>query len=197
MIRELRPKYPRLPLVRMCQLLGVPRSAMYRRPNERPERTEFYRSLRLQLAIVLGANPGYGYRRARIELGRRGFACGYKSVTKAMKEGGLNLRRKRKPATSDGLGQGTYPNLLRDAKIDRPGQAWVADITYVGLPHRMAYLAVVMDVFLRKVVGKQLGERIDAALTLGALQDALSKRTPERGWIHHSDRGSQYPPRSM
>lgn len=117
MIRELRPKYPRLPLVRMCQLLGVPRSAMYRRPNERPERTEFYRSLRLQLAIVLGANPGYGYRRARIELGRRGFACGYKSVTKAMKEGGLNLRRKRKPATSDGLGQGTYPNLLRTPRL--------------------------------------------------------------------------------
>jgi len=190
-IRELRPKYP-LPLIRMCQLLGVPRSAVYRRPSDRPERAEFYRSLRLELAIVLGANPGYGYRRARIELGRRGFVCGYKSVARAMKEGGLNLRRKRKPATSDGLGEGCYPNLLKGERIERPGQAWVADITYVGLPHRMAYLAVVMDVFLRKVVGKQMGERIDTALTMGALKDALSNRTPAPGWIHHSDRGSQY-----
>jgi putative transposase len=176
----------------MCQLLGVPRSSVYRKPCECPERAEFYRSLRLELATVLGANPGYGYRRARIELGRQGFSCGYKSVAKAMKEGGLNLKRKRRPITSDGQGEGTYPNLLKDATIDGPGQVWVADITYVGLPHGMAYLAVVMDIFLRKVIGKQLGERIDTALTVGALKDALSRKTPQPGWIHHSDRGSQY-----
>lgn len=193
MIRDLRPKYPGLPLLRMCQLLGLSRSQLYRRPSERPERAAFYGSLRRELAIVLGAHPGYGYRRARIELGRRGFACGYKSVARAMRESGLGLKRgRRRPKTSDGLGDGAYPNLLKQAVVDGPGQAWVADITYVWLPGGPAYLAVVMDAFLRRVVGKRLGDRIDADLPLRALEDALSRHTPEDGWIHHSDRGSQY-----
>lgn len=134
MIRELRPKYPSLSVLRMCQLLGVSRSLLYRKPSERPERAEFYRSLREELAIVLHVHPGYVYRRARIELARRGVSCGYKSVRRAMREGGLSLTRKRRVRTSDGLGQGRYPNLLKSARIDGPGQAWVADITYVGLP---------------------------------------------------------------
>lgn len=192
MIRELRPKYPSLSVLRMCQLLGVSRSLLYRKPSERPERAEFYRSLREELAIVLHVHPGYGYRRARIELARRGVSCGYKSVRRAMREGGLSLTRKRRVRTSDGLGQGRYPNLLKSTRIDGPGQAWVADITYVGLPHGMAYLAVVMDVFLRKVVGKRLGRTLDASLTLGALEDALAHHSLKPGWIHHSDRGSQY-----
>jgi putative transposase len=192
-IRELRPKYKGLPLYWMCQALGVSRSLAYRIPSERPERAQFYRDLRLEAASIISAHPGYGYRRVRLELGNRGFACGYKSVAKAMKEAGLQRKRKRPfPRTSDGKGEGGWPNLLKECKIERPDQAWVADITYVGLPHGFGYLACVLDVFLRRIVGSAMGERIDSKLTRAALTDALSRRQLEPGWIHHSDRGSQY-----
>ena len=193
MIRELRPKYPKLPVLRMCQLLGVPRSLVYRKPNDRPERAAFYRELMFEIADVIGVHPGYGYRRVRRELGKRGVGCGYKSVTRAMKEAGLQPKRKRpSPKTSDGKGRGNYPNLLEEASIEAPGQVWVADITYIGLPGGFAYLACILDVFLRKIVGRAMSSRIDGKLTLAALSDALSKMKPAPGWIHHSDRGSQY-----
>jgi putative transposase len=193
MIRELRMDFKALPLVRMCQLLNVPRSLVYRKPNERPERAAFYQNLGFEIARILGLHPGYGYRRVRLELAKSSVACGYKSVARVMREEGLQVRsRKRRPQTSDGKGAGTYPNLLKTAIIDGPGQAWVADITYIGLPHGFAYLACVLDVFLRKVVGSATSLRIDANLTLSALHDALSKFQPPKNWIHHSDRGSQY-----
>src|SRR5208337_4180684 len=100
-IRELRPKYPKLPVLRMCQLLGVPRSLVYRKPSDRPERARFYRELTFEIAKVLGVHPGYGYRRVRRELAKRSVGCGYKSVCRAMKEGGLQRKRKRPhPKTS-------------------------------------------------------------------------------------------------
>lgn len=191
MILELRPKYPQLPLIRMCQLLGVSRSAVYRKPSERSERSRFYRELRLEIACVLGIHPGYGYRRVRLALAQKGVACGYKSVAKAMKEAGFGIRRRFRPKTSDGKGR-ARENLLKSLKVDGPGQAWVADITYIPLPGRFAYLACILDVFLRRIVGSAMGSRIDRELTLAALEAALAKYPPEPGWIHHSDRGSQY-----
>jgi len=177
----------------MCQLLGVSRALVYRKPSERPARVAFYETLRRELALVLGRHPVYGYRRARIELRRRGVTCGYKSVSRAMRESGLMLKKKRrKPQTSDGKGEGRYPNLLRKLKVQSAGQAWVADITYIPFEGGTFYLAVVMDVFLRRVVGYRMGRRIDTELTLGALRDALARRKPAAGWVHHSDRGSQY-----
>jgi putative transposase len=193
MIRELRPRYPRLPLMRMCQLLEVPRSLVYRKPKERPERAQFYQDLKLEIGGVLGMNPGYGYRRVRLELGKQSVVCGYKSVTRAMREAGLQRKRRRPhPKTSDGKGRGNYPNLLKQVKVQAPGQVWVADITYIGLPGGFAYLACVLDVFLRKIVGHAISVRIDAKLTLSALRKALDRAKPPSGWIHHSDRGSQY-----
>jgi len=193
-IRELRPKYPKLPVLRMCQLLDVNRSLVYRKPSDRPERARFYRELTFEIASVLGVHPGYGYRRVRRQLAKQGVECGYKSVARAMKEGGLQRKRKRfQPKTSDGKGRGNYPNLLKEgAIIDHPGCVWVADITYIGLPGGFAYLACILDVYLRKIVGRAMGMKIDGKLTLAALKDALTKMSPAPGWIHHSDRGSQY-----
>lgn len=195
MIRELRPKYKGLPLVRMCQLLGVPRSLVYRKPAVRSARDQFYRDLRFEIASVIGAHPGYGYRRVRRELARRGIGCGYKSVSRSMREAGLQRRRRRPhPKTSDGKGRGNWPNILKDeqVKVDRPGQVWVADITYIAIPDGYAYLACILDVYLRKILGWGMSRRIDSKLTCGVLRQALKSYTPEPGWIHHSDRGSQY-----
>jgi putative transposase len=190
-IRELRPKYPGLAVVRMCQLLNVPRSLVYRKGPDREVRACFYRELSAQIASVLFKYPGYGYRRIRRELGDRQVACGYKSVRKAMRDSGFVKKRPFKPRTSDGRGV-LRPNLLCKVAVDGPGQAWVADITYIRLPGGYVYLACILDVFLRRIVGHRMGSRMDASLTLGALTDALAKYPPSPGWIHHSDRGSQY-----
>ena len=175
----------------MCQLLGVSRSAVYRKSWDRCERSRFYDDLRLEITGVLGVHPGYGYRRVRLALAQKGVACGYKSVAKAMKEAGLHVRRRFRPKTSDGKGHARQ-NLLKELKVDGPGQAWVADITYIALPGRFVYLACVLDVFLRRIVGSSMGTRIDGELTLSALRSALERYPPNPGWVHHSDRGSQY-----
>ena len=177
----------------MCQLLQVPRSLVTRKVSERPERARFYQDLTFEIKSVLGAHPGYGYRRVRRQLERQGVACGYKSVTRAMREEGLQRKRKRPhPKTSDGAGRGSYPNLLKEAGIDAPGKAWVTDVTYIGLSGGFVYLACVLDVYLRKIVGSAMSQKIDANLTLQALTDALERTPPAPGWVHHSDRGSQY-----
>jgi transposase InsO family protein len=179
----------------MCQLLGVPRSLVYRKPADPAARASFYEDLKPAIIDVVFANPGYGYRRVRRELGRRGRRCGYKSVSKAMREAGLQpKRRRRSPKTSDGKGCGDWPNLLKEEGLSptAPGQVWVADITYIAVPNGFAYLACILDVFLRKIVGWSLSKRIDAKLTFCVLKQALQTCPPEPGWIHHSDRGSQY-----
>lgn len=194
MIRELRPKYPALPVWRMCQLLGVPRSLVYRKAAERPERSRFFSELRVRIGELAGAHPGYGYRRVKLALAEEGVLCSHLRARGIMREAGLQRRRKRPtPRTSDGRGRGWHPNLLKGAGVGAPGVAWVADLTYVALPAgRFCYLACVLDAFTRRVVGSALGERIDSALTLSALREALEKHPPKPGWIHHSDRGSQY-----
>lgn len=193
MILALRPKYPGLSLLRMCQLLGVPRSLCYRKASDRPERARFYKALRFELLSVFGVHPYYGYRRFTHELRHRGLPCGFKSVRRAMKEEGIVYKRPRRVArTSDGKGRGSWPNLLKEETATAPSQIFVADITYIGIPGGFGYLACVLDLFQRKIVGWAMSRRIDAALTLSALREAIQKGKPEAGWIHHSDRGSQY-----
>lgn len=191
MIHELRPKYPGIPVVRMCQLLEVSRSLFYRKACERPERAEFLSCLRKEIISVLVQYPYYGYRRVRRELGNRGSSCGYKSVAKALSEIGPRKKRPFRPATSDGKGR-PYPNLLKKAKVDGPGQAWVADLTCIPLPKSFGYLAVVLDVYTRRVVGFSLGPGMTGDLPLCALRNALRLHPPAPGFLHHSDRGSQY-----
>jgi transposase InsO family protein len=178
----------------MCQLLEVPRSLVYRTPADRSPRKKFFEELTARILEIASMHPGYGYRRVRRELGKRGAQAGYKAVAKAMREAGLRPKRKQPyPRTSDGRGKGNYPNLLKEATAQGPGEIWVADITYVALPAGgFAYLACILDVFLRKVVGSAFGRKIDSALTLLALERALGKWPPKPGWIHHSDLGSQY-----
>ncbi len=193
MIHALRPKYPGLPLLRMCQLLDVPRSLLYRKAVERPERARFFLELRQELLSVFGVHSYYGYRRFYHALKHRGVPCGFKSVRQAMREEGIVYKRPRRaPRTSDGKGTGVWPNLLKEEKAQAPSRIFVADITYIGLPGGFGYLACVLDLFQRKIVGWAMSRRIDAKLTLRALRTAIEKGKPAPNWIHHSDRGSQY-----
>jgi putative transposase len=147
-------------------------------------------------AIVLEF-PGYGYRRVTKQLEREGFGVNHKRVLRIMRQESLlcQLRHRWVRTTDSEHGLRIYPNLLAHAgwrALSGVDQAWVADITYIRLAEGFAYLAAVLDAYSRRVVGWCLSRRIDAALTVAALEMALAARQPAPDWIHHSDQGVQY-----
>jgi len=175
------------PIRLVCRLLGVPRSSVYYTP--RPAADEAM--LKTALLDLAGEWPTYGYRRLTAMMKRLGWRVNAKRVRRWMDE--LNLAGAppaRKTRTTDsGHTFPRYPNLVKDLKIRRPEQVWVADITYIRLRDEFIYLAVVMDVFTRAIRGWHLGRDLDQGLTLAALERALVVAVPT---IHHSDQGVQY-----
>ena len=205
MIVAAREQLPALPVHRMCQLLGLSRSLLYRPlADKEPEQAEEAALVAAMDQIVLRF-PGYGYRRVTAQLARDGLAVNHKRVLCLMREQGLLCRRKRRwvKTTDSEHGLKTYPNLLQGKKasdLSALNQVWVSDITYVRLGSSdgsgFCYVAAVLDAFSRRVIGWHISRDIDAALVLTALEKALAVRHPEPGpcgqWIHHSDQGVQY-----
>ena len=175
------------PIRLVCRLLGVPRSSVYYTP--RPGTDEAM--LKTALLDLAGEWPTYGYRRLTAMMKRLGWRVNAKRVRRWMDELGLaGAPPVRKTRTTDsGHAFPRYPNLVKDLKIRRPEQVWVADITYIRLHDEFVYLAVVMDVFTRSIRGWHLGRDLDQGLTLAALERALVVAVPT---IHHSDQGVQY-----
>ena len=143
---------------------------------------------------ILEECAGYGYRRVTKELNRQGLVVNKKAVQRLMQKHHLQHRQKRRfvRTTDSKHGLPVYPNLIQDLVIDRPDQVWAADITYVRLVRGFVYVAVLLDLFSRKVIGWALSGSLHAQLAVNALQHALQSRTVEPGLIHHSDRGVQY-----
>jgi len=139
---------------------------------------------------------GYGYRRITVELRNRGWAVNGKRVLGLMRTDNLLCVRKRLRivTTNSQHGHHVYPNLAKDIEVTGPNQLWVADITYIRLVSEFVYLAVIIDVFSRKCIGRELGRSLEAQLALDALLMALETRWHEglEGLVHHSDRGVQY-----
>jgi len=139
----------------------------------------------------------YGARRIAVEMQARGHACGVDRVAKLLKTQGLRAIQPQafKPRTTDSRhGLGYSPNLLqRSAPPVQLNRVWVADITYLPLKENgFAYLALVLDLCSRRVVGWSLADTMTETLVLNALQHAIHTRQPLPGLIHHSDRGGQY-----
>ena len=111
-----------------------------------------------------------------------------------LREDNLLCVRKRKfvVTTDSHHGRRVYPNLAGQMSLTGINQLWVADITYIRLETEFVYLAVVIDAFSRRVIGWALDRNVEEGLTLAALRMALELRQPPAGWVHHSDRGSQY-----
>jgi transposase InsO family protein len=174
------------PIKMLCEVLGVPRGSVYYAP--RPDED---RSLRDALIEVAGRWPTYGYRRLTKQLGREGRVVNSKLVRRLMRELGImgKARKKRRRTTDSDHAYPRYPNLVEDLEVTHPEQVWVADITYIRLRTEFVYLAVLMDVFTRRIRGWHLGRGLDQELTLVALRRALEESCPE---IHHSDQGVQY-----
>lgn len=142
-----------------------------------------------------GSGGTYGVRRVHGQLVADGERCSRNRVARLMRKSGIAARRKRKfKVTTDS--KHNLPvagNLLnREFSCETPNQAWVSDITYIWTNEGWLYLAVLIDLNSRKVVGWSMSERIDRSLVLDALSMAVGRRNPNPGLIHHSDRGSQY-----
>lgn len=194
MIRDQQATGAAPPVERACQLLGVSRSSFYYQPADATARQDGELLLRDAIETILAEFSGYGYRRVTAQLRRDGWTVNAKRVLRVMREHGLlcKVRRRWTQTTQSAHGLRVWPNLLPRQPITGPNQVWVADLTYIRLPHGFGYLAAVLDAWSRKVVGWAFEERIDAALALAALDMALADRRPAPGWIHHSDRGAQY-----
>jgi putative transposase len=137
----------------------------------------------------------YGWPRVWRELAARGVRVGKERVRKMMKADGLRARGKRKfrVTTDSSHGLPVSPNLLeRKFDVAEPNKVWTGDITYVWTDEGWVYLAVVIDLFSRRIVGFSMSERMTRQLVLDALHMAWFQRRPAPGLIFHSDRGSQY-----
>ena len=141
------------------------------------------------------ANGTYGSPRMTRELRDSGLTVGRRRTARLMRENGLRARQKRrfKRTTDSQHAWPVAPNLLdQDFAATGPDEKWGADISYVWTREGWLYLAVVIDLFARRVVGWATGDRLHRDLALAALRKALAVRRPAAGLIHHSDRGSQY-----
>lgn len=140
--------------------------------------------------------PFYGYRRVYMHLKRKKrVTVNKKTILRVMREYGLRslIWRGFKVKTTDSSHPHGYArNLLPGLKILGVNEVWVTDITYIRIATGFVYLSAIMDLYSRRVVGWAISERIDAQLCLSALDDAIKKRKPRAGLIHHSDRGVQY-----
>ena len=185
------------PVAWMCRQLKVSRGGFYawcrRSPPARVRRDQ---QLAVSIAAIHAKSRGtYGSPSIRDELVKEGKRVGKKHVARLMTEQGLTGTplKKFKRTTDSAHDRPVARNLVkRQFKSDEPNQLWVADITYIHTWEGFLYLAAILDVFSRRVVGWAIADEMPAELALEALAMAVQERQPPPGLMHHSDRGSQY-----
>lgn len=185
------------PVQRMCRLLGVARSGYYewqRCPESSRARED--RQLQQQIEEIHHEKQRtYGSPRIHQELRERGTRCARKRVARLMRGAGLRSKRTRRfrVTTQSRHRFDLAPNVLnRDFTASGPDQVWVGDITYIDTQEGWLYLAVLLDLFSRRVVGWAMDSHLRVELALDALERAVSWRNPQPGLLHHTDRGVQY-----
>ena len=176
-------------------MTGLSISGYYYKPKRNPmDRARRDTELRDRIEKVQAEFPRYGYRMLYKYFRREGEVVNAKRIRRVMREYGLYAQVKRAyvRTTDSDHGFAVYPNLVKGRQADGPNQIWVADITYIRIKTCFVYLAVILDLFSRKVVGWALSTSLHHDLALEALKMALEERNPSEGCIHHSDRGVQY-----
>ena len=187
--------YSSLPVRVACATLDVSKSAYYDTKNKEPAVGKDEAILN-QIRVIANDFSRYGYRRMTKELQRSDIAVNHKRVHRIMKENSLLVKRKRFTpiTTQSNHNLPRYDNLIKEKVITRSNEVWVSDITYIPVQNEFAYLALIMDLFSRKIVGWDLSRNVDTTLTLTALNMAVKLRGKDNvnGCIHHSDHGVQY-----
>lgn len=137
----------------------------------------------------------YGSPRIHAQLVLQGESCSRKRIARLMKIEGIQAKMKRRfrVTTQVDLLAKKAPNLLQqNFASEKPNQRWVADITYIATAEGWLYVAAILDLFSRRIVGLAMSERITTELVKSALKQAMNHRKPDKGLIHHSDKGCQY-----
>src|SRR5215207_6780970 len=185
------------PVRRLCKVLGVSQSGYFAwrsRPACRRQRDDLVLLAHVRSAFRL-SNETYGSPRMTRELQDQGLHVGRRRTARLMRENGLRARQPRRfKRTTDSLHAfPVAPNLIeQDFAAERPDEKWGSDLSYIWTREGWLYLAVVIDLYARRVVGWAVSDRLHKELALAALRRALVVRRPSAGLIHHSDRGSQY-----
>ncbi len=170
---------------RLAKELGVSRSSLY----YKRKRDEIDEEVKHQIEAVLVDHPAYGHKRIALQL-----KLNKKRIGRVMKKYGLKpyRRRTKKPVKKADQGKPptTIPNLIKNIPVTRPNQVWCTDFTYIKFQGKFIYLATIIDLYAREIVGVNISRYHNRFLVIGALEDALKKHTaPE---IIHSDQGSEY-----
>lgn len=184
-------------MVAACKTLDVSRTGYRKWVNRKPvQSAPEDRRILHHMQKIAAEFDYYGYRRITKALGRQGLVANHKKVLRLMRENNLTIKMKQfKPRTTiSDRSLPLFPNLAKELDVTRINQLWVADITYVPLDDIFLYLALLTDVFSRKIVGWQLARSMETKLCIDALERAFASRRGMRldGLIHHSDHGSQY-----
>jgi putative transposase len=178
----------------MCQLAGVSRASYYRNWKALAPGEEEMAMRSVIQEAALKHRRRYGYRRVAADLRRRGLRINHKRVLRIMREDNLLAIRYRKYilTTNSQHGCPVHLNLAARMSVTGVNQLWLADITYIRLRTEFVFLAVVIDRFSRKVIGWELDRTLAARVAVAALQQAIDRRQPPPGVVHHSDQGIQY-----
>lgn len=182
----------------LCRVLGISRSSYYgwrNRPSS-PRAQANQHLLRQIRDIFATSRQTYGAPRIHAELRAQGIICNHKRVERLMRDNGIHvtLRRRRKITTRSSPNHTPAPNRLqRDFAIGTPNRKWASDFTYIPTQQGWLYLAIVLDIGSRRIVGWAMDKTMNQDLTCHALQMALQQRQPQGlHLIHHSDQGAQY-----
>jgi putative transposase len=181
----------------MCTVLDVSPSGYYAWRGRPPSKREMANQELTEEIQAAFQESGETYVSPRIYqvMRKLGLMCSQNRVARLMRLAGLQAKQTRRfrATTKRNKAHRAAPNLLnRDFSAQRPNQKWLADITYIPTREGWLYLAVILDLFSRRVVGWAMSERLATDLTLAALKMAIGQRRPGGGLIHHSDQGSQY-----
>jgi transposase InsO family protein len=196
-IHETAKEYKHYSIKKMCRVIHVSRSGYYEwlkrdKSSRKKKDLELKEKIR---SIYEQSKKRYGSPRIHAELRALGIRCGKKRVERLMREMRLQAKHKRqfKMTTNSKHNYPVAPNLLeRHFQVTAPNQVWVTDITYIRTFEGWLYLAAVMDLYSRKIVGWAMSETMKTALATTALKMAIQRRRPNKGLMHHSDRGVQY-----
>lgn len=182
---------------KMCHWLNVSRSGFYKWKNRQPSAADVRKlqAERLLVNLFHALKHRYGSPRLTVELNENGFPCSENYVAKILSEQGLKARNGKKYKFFPGVLAGNHvsDNLLRrNFTASKPNEKWVSDITYIKVDKGFVYLAVIMDLFSRKIIGWSLDTTMTNQLIIDAFEMAVATREVEPGLILHSDRGVQY-----
>jgi transposase InsO family protein len=185
------------PIAAMCRLFEVSRQGYYAYANRPPsprvrDEAQLCEAIR---RVFAASGETYGSPRVLRELRKQGFTVSKRRVERAMRGMGITppTPRRHRRTTLQNPTHPVAPNeLARDFRATRPNERWVTDITYVWTDEGWAYVAVILDLFSRSVVGWAIDSSLSTQLPLAALNAAVQRRRPSAGLLHHSDRGCQY-----